>query len=159
MAGQDEQLQLVTFRLGDEKYGIDIMDVQEIVRDQEIRAIPNAPLYIAGILNLRGSIIPIINLHERFHFKKVQLSAGEELLSGIIIIKINQMQLGVIIDKVSRVVTIDLKIVQPAPQMITGIGSEYIQGVVREEEGYLIILDISRLFNPRELQQISDISK
>ena len=159
MAEQENQLQLVTFQLGEEKYGIDIMNVKEIVREQEIRPIPNAPLYVAGILNLRGSIIPIINLHQRFHFRKAQLNAEEELLSGIIIIKINQMELGVIIDKVSRVATIDLDLVQPPPQMISGIGAEYIQGVVREEEGYLIIMDIGRLFNPRELQQISDISK
>ncbi len=158
MAEQDSKLQLVTFQLGEEKYGIDIMEVKGIIRSQEIRPIPSAPLYVEGILNLRGSIIPIINLHQRFHIEKAELSEDEELLSGIIIVEINKRQLGVIIDKVSRVITIDGNTVQPPPQMISRIGSEYIQGVVSEKEGYLIILDIRRLFNPRELQQISNIS-
>jgi len=84
---QKDNLQLVTFQLGEEKYGITIMDVKEIQRSLEIRAIPNAPLYIEGIANLRGTIIPIINLH-------------------------------------------------PPPQMISGIGNEYIQGVVNGEREY-----------------------
>ena len=83
----------------------------------------------------------------------------EELLSGFIIIDIAGMKLGVIIDRVSRVVAIEPDSIQPPPQMITGIGSEYIQGVVRQESGYLIILDIRRLFNPTELQKISNLNK
>ncbi|HOT63548.1 MAG TPA: chemotaxis protein CheW, partial [Treponemataceae bacterium] len=70
MAAVDTQLQLVTFQLGEELYGVDIMDVKEIVRVQEVRAIPNAQYYVEGIFNLRSEIIPIINLHKRFHLKK-----------------------------------------------------------------------------------------
>lgn len=155
---QKDTLQLVTFQLGKEKYGIDIMEVKEIQRSLEIRTIPNAPLYVEGISNLRGAIIPIINLHQRFHFNRADLSEEEQLLSGVIIINVNNMLLGVIIDKISRVMTIQVKSIQPPPQMISGIGSEYIQGVVNEEGEYLIILDIGRLFNPIELQRISSIS-
>ena len=70
MAERDTQIQLVTFQLSEELYGIDIMDVKEIVRVQDIRPLPNAPGYIEGLFNLRGEIIPIINLHKRFHLKK-----------------------------------------------------------------------------------------
>lgn len=156
---QKDTLQLVTFQLGEEKYGIDIMDVKEIQRSLEIRAIPNTPLYIEGIANLRGTIIPILNLHERFHIDRADLSEEELLLNGTIIININNMLLGMIIDKISRVMTIRVKSIQAPPQMISGIGSEYIQGVVNEEGEYLIILDISRLFNPIELQRITSISE
>jgi purine-binding chemotaxis protein CheW len=154
-----EQNQLVTFQLGEELYGINIMDVKEIVRVQEIRAIPNAPVYVEGIFNLRSEIIPIINLHKRFHLKKVLTSEEDELLSGFIIIDIDGMKLGVIIDRVSRVVTIEKDDVQPPPQMLSGIGAEYIQGVVRQDQGYLIILDIRDLFNPKELQKIADLRR
>jgi purine-binding chemotaxis protein CheW len=154
-----EQNQLVTFQLGEELYGINIMDVKEIVRVQEIRAIPNAPVYVEGIFNLRSEIIPIINLHKRFHLKKVLNSEEDELLSGFIIIDIDGMKLGVIIDRVSRVVTIEKDDVQPPPQMLSGIGAEYIQGVVRQDQGYLIILDIRDLFNPKELQKIADLRR
>jgi purine-binding chemotaxis protein CheW len=154
-----DQNQLVTFQLGEELYGINIMDVKEIVRVQAIRGIPNAPGYVEGIFNLRSEIIPIINLHKRFHLKKILNSEEDELLSGFIIIDIDGMKLGVIIDRVSRVVTIEKEDIQPPPQMLSGIGAEYIQGVVRQEQGYLIILDIRDLFNPKELQKISELRR
>jgi purine-binding chemotaxis protein CheW len=154
-----ESNQLVTFQLGEELYGINIMDVKEIVRVQAIRAIPNAPTYVEGIFNLRSEIIPIVNLHKRFHLKKAAASEDDELLSGFIILDIDGMKLGVIIDRVSRVVTIEKEEIQPPPQMITGIGAEYIKGVVRQEEGYLIILNIRVLFNPKELQKILELRR
>jgi purine-binding chemotaxis protein CheW len=154
-----DQRQLVTFQIGEELYGINIMDVKEIVRVQDIRAIPNAPGYVEGIFNLRSEIIPIISLHRRFHIKKAFTSEEDELLSGFIIIDIDGMKLGVIIDRVSRVVTIEKEDVQPPPQMLSGIGAEYIQGVVRQEGGYLIILNIRDLFNPKELQKIAELTK
>ncbi|MEI8094087.1 MAG: chemotaxis protein CheW [Spirochaetales bacterium] len=156
---KDGQKQLVTFQLGNEQYGIDIMDVHEIWKVEAIRPIPNAPSYVEGIFNLRGDIVPVINLHRRFHIKRIQLSEDDELLSGSIIININGTKIGIIIDKVLRVVSIELDQVQPPPQIISGIGAEYIQGVVQGEDGYLIILDIQRLFDSKELQQISSISR
>jgi purine-binding chemotaxis protein CheW len=155
---ENRQLQLVTFELAEELYGIDIMSVDGIVRREDVRPIPNAPSYVEGIFNLRGDIIPIINLHKRFHLKRPKMSEEDQLLSGFIIIEINGMKLGVIIDKVSRVLTVDLHKMQPPPQLLSGIGAEYIQGVYNREEGYLIVLDIQRLFDPKELQQLGDIA-
>ncbi len=157
MAGEDVKRQLVTFQLGEEHYGIDIMKVKEIHKVRNIRQIPNAPAYVEGIFNLRGSIIPLINLHKRFHLRRAVLEEGEELLSGFLIIDLEGKQLGIFIDKISRVVTIDSEKIQPPPQMLSGIGAEYIHGVTQEEEGYLIILDIDRLFDPKELKQISEM--
>ena len=159
MTESDTQQQLVTFQLGAEVYGINIMDVKEIVRVYEVRPIPNAPSYVEGIFNLRGEIIPIINLHKRFHLKKLEVDETEEFLSGFIIIDVEGMKLGVIIDKVSRVVTVEKADIQPPPQMLSGIGTEYIRGVVRQEQGYLIILEIRDIFNPRELQKIADLRR
>ena len=151
--------QLVTFQLGEELYGINIMDVKEIVRVQSIRGIPNAPVYVEGIFNLRSEIIPIINLHKRFHLKKLVSSEEDELLSGFVILDIDGMKLGIIIDRISRVITIEKEEVQPPPQMLSGIGAEYIRGVVRQEQGYLIILNIRDLFNPKELQKIAELRR
>jgi len=154
-----ESSQLVTFNLGEELYGIDIMDVKEIVRVQEIRPIPNAPTYVEGIFNLRSEIIPIISLHKRFHLKKLITNEEDELLSGFVIVDIDGIKLGIIIDKISRVVTIQKDEVQPPPQMFSGIGAEYIQGVVHQQDGYLIILNIRDLFNPKELQKIAELRR
>jgi purine-binding chemotaxis protein CheW len=154
-----ESNQLVTFQLGEELYGINIMDVKEIVRVQSVRDIPNAPSYVEGIFHLRSEIIPVINLHKRFHLKKIAVSEEDELLSGFVILDIDGMKLGIIIDKVSRVVTIEKDEIQPPPQMVSGIGAEYIQGVVRQDSGYLIILNIRDLFNPKELQKLAAIRR
>jgi len=150
-----EQLQMVTFQLAQETYGIDILDVKEIVRIKEVRPIPASPPYVEGIFNLRSEIIPIINLHRRFALKRSILADDEKLLSGFVIIEIDGIKFGIIIDKVSRVVTIDKAQIQPPPQMLTGIGAEYIQGVVRQGNDYLIILNIRSLFNAKELQKLA----
>ncbi len=159
MSDTVQSLQLVTFQLGDEQYGIDIMDVEGIVKIEEVRPIPNAPAYVEGIFNLRGEIIPVINLHRRFHIKHAELTEEDQLLSGFVIINIDGRHLAVLIDKVARVVTISSDQIQPPPQVISGIGTEYIQGVVSEEDRYLIILDIDRLFNRKELQQLERIQR
>lgn len=159
MAEGDRMLQVVTFRLGDELYGVDIMDVKEIVKRQAVRAIPNAPFYVEGIVNLRGEVIPIINLHKRFYLKKMTVNPDDELEDdgGFIILDIEDNKIGVIIDRIERVVPVQAEEIKPPPQMLSGIGTEYIQGVVREEDHYLIILDIRRLFSAKELQKIFEI--
>ena len=158
MADKDDSMQLVTFQLGEEYYGIDIMDVQEIVRLRDVRGIPNSPGYVEGIINLRGEIIPVINLHHRFNLPHVTLTEQDQLLSGFVIIDLRGTKLGMLIDRVSRVVTVQGESIQPPPRILSGIGKEYIRGVASEEEAYLIILDIRRIFDPRELQQLGTIS-
>lgn len=155
---ENRELQLVTFQLGNEQYGIDIMEVEGIVKVEDVRPIPNSPGYVEGIFNLRGEIIPVINLHKRFHLRRPELSDEDKLLSGFVIINIDGMHLAVIIDKVSRVMTVQTAQIQSPPEMLSGIGAEYIQGVVHREEGYLIILDIRRLFNVRELERLESIA-
>lgn len=152
---ENTQIQLVTFQLGEELYGVDIMDVKEIVKVRKVRPIPNAPYYVEGIFNLRSEIIPVINLHKRFQIQKLAVDADDEdFEGGFIILNIDDNKIGIIIDKIARVVTINTEDIKAPPQMISGIGTEYIQGVIRQDEKYLIMLDIRRLFNAKELQKI-----
>ncbi|MBS7261619.1 MAG: chemotaxis protein CheW [Treponema sp.] len=150
------QYQLVTFKLGEELYGVDIMDVKEIVKLQEVRLIPNAPFYVEGIINLRGEIIPIIDLHKRFRIQKTVASQDDLQDAGFIILNIQNNKIGIIIDKIARVVTVKEDEVREPPQMVSGIGTEYIEGVVRQDSGYLIMLNSRKLFNAKELQKIVD---
>ena len=158
MAEENTQCQLVTFQLGEELYGVDIMDVKEIVKVQAVRPIPNAPYYVEGIINLRSEIIPIINLHKRFHIQKMVRHDEDELddedEGGFIILDIEGNKIGIIIDRIARVVPVETSEIKPPPQMLNGIGTEYIQGVVRQDPAYLIILDTRKLFSARELQKI-----
>lgn len=159
MADLDSQFQLVTFHLGEELYGVNIMDVKEIVRLQSVRIIPNAPYYVEGIINLRGEIIPIIDLHKRFKIQAVLQQDEIEMEGGFIILDIDGIKMGIMIDKVERVVSVMAKDVKDPPQMLSGIGSEYIEGVIKEDSGYLIMLNIRKLFNPKELQKITEINR
>ena len=154
MAAENTQIQLVTFQLGGEIYGVDIMDVKEIVKIVPVRPIPNAPYYVEGIFNLRSEIIPVINLHRRFGIKKLTEVDGEDYEGGFVILDIDGMKIGIIIDRIARVVSIQREEIKAPPQMISGIGTEYIQGVVRQDNSYLIMLDIRKIFNARELQKI-----
>lgn len=154
---QDSQFQLVTFQLGDELYGVNIMDVKEIVKLQNVRVIPNAPYYVEGIINLRGEIIPIIALHKRFRIQSIERTEGDDFEGGFIILNIDNNKIGIIIDKVARVVTVHREDVKNPPQMLSGIGSEYIEGVIKEDSGYLIMLNIRKLFDGKELQKIIDM--
>ena len=160
MANNDAQYQLVTFQLGDELYGVDIMDVKEIVKTQSVRPIPQAPYYVEGIFNLRSQIIPVVSLHKRFRLKMLEITEDDdEDQGGFIILNIEGNKIGIIIDKINRVVTVQQDEVKPPPQMLSGIGSEYIQGVIRQENGYLVMLDIRRLFNSKELQKLIGIDQ
>ena len=158
MAADDSMYHLVTFQLGEELYGVDIMDVKEIVKIQAVRPIPNAPYYVEGIFNLRREIIPVINLHKRFRLKKADLDDDNEFEGGFMILNIDGNKIGVIIDRIARVVSVNSADVKAPPQMLSGIGTEYIQGVIRQENGqYLIMLDIRKLFDAKALQNIIDM--
>jgi purine-binding chemotaxis protein CheW len=156
MANRD--LQLVTFFIGPDRYGVDIMSVEEIVRLQEVRQIPGAPAYVAGIRNLRGDIVPIVDLHNRFRIARPPDSEQGRLQRGLMIVSVADTRIGVMVDRVSNVVAVSSEDVQPSPQMVSGIGSEYVTGVVHEGEDYMIILDTAKLFSSHELSQIDTVA-
>jgi purine-binding chemotaxis protein CheW len=146
---------LVTFKIGSEFYGIDIMEVQEIISLPEITPIPNSPSFVDGVINLRGGIIPVVDLGKRFNFEIRELTEDETRLRGIVIIKVEGMIIGIIIDQVNRVISINEEEIQPPPQVIAGIGSEYIEGVSKTDDNLLTILNVKKLFSKQELLQLS----
>jgi purine-binding chemotaxis protein CheW len=146
---------LVTFKIGSEFYGIDIMEVQEIISLPEITPIPNSPSFVDGVINLRGGIIPVVDLGKRFNFEIRELTEDEIRLRGIVIIKVEGMIIGIIIDQVNRVISINEEEIQPPPQVIAGIGSEYIEGVSKTDDNLLTILNVKKLFSKQELLQLS----
>lgn len=151
-----DNISYVTFKIANELYGINIMDVREVVQLCEITPIPNAPAFVDGVINLRGEIIPVVNLGKRFNFKERKFTDEEELLRGIVVLNVNGLIIGIIIDQIKRVVNIDTSQIQPPPQIVSGVGAEFIQGVIKieEEDNFLIILNEKKLFNKEELLQL-----
>ena len=143
---EEETTTLVTFRLGSGEYAIDIMQAKEIIKMEKITLIPNAPYFVEGVINLRGNIIPIIDLKKRFNLEK---SEGNKN-TGIIIVKIEDVDMGIIIDSISKVVSMVNSDIQPPPSMLQGIGQRYIKGVGKMENKLLVVLDLDKLFTNEE---------
>lgn len=147
-----DMLQFVTFNLGRQKYAIDILKVQEINNLKDITPIPNAPEYMEGAINLRGKVIPVINLRRRLHLESQPLSG----LSKIIIIDIKGLILGMVVDSVSDVLRIPSDVVESAPPVASGgIRSDLIRGIAKLADMLVIILDLDELMDTRDLKTAS----
>lgn len=141
-----ELLQLVTFSIGEEEFGVDILKVQEIIRTMEITKVPRAPVFVEGVINLRGKVIPILDLRKRFGLE----SRGHDKHTRIIVIEISNMIVGFVVDSVSEVLRIPADTVEPPPPVVSGLESEYISGVGKLEDRLLILLDLDRLLSGDE---------
>lgn len=146
-AGNDGELQLVSFNIGSEEFGVDILKVQEINRMVEITRVPQAPLYVEGVINLRGKVIPIIDLRKRFGIE----ARGYDKNTRIVVVDINGTIMGMIVDAVSEVLRLPASIIENPPEIVTGLNSEYIKGVAKLEDRLLIFLDLSKVIDANEL--------
>jgi purine-binding chemotaxis protein CheW len=142
----DETLQLVTFHLGNEEFGIDIKKVQEINRMIDITKIPNAPAYVEGVVNLRGKIIPIVSLRTKLGLGE----ADRDKATRIMIVEIEGRILGFIVDSVSEVLRIQDPKIEAPPSITGGSDSAYIEGVINLADRILILLDLKVLFGDRK---------
>ncbi len=138
----NEQLQLVTFGVGDELFAIDILAVQEINRMMTITRVPQSPDCLEGVINLRGRIIPVVDLRKRFGLDVTE--HGQD--SRIIVIEVRGCVLGFIVDRVNEVLRVDSAVVDAPPPMAGGIGGEYVRGVAKLDKRLVILLDLERLF-------------
>ncbi|OGW20220.1 MAG: chemotaxis protein CheW [Nitrospirae bacterium GWB2_47_37] len=139
-------LQLVTFTLGSEEYAVDILKVQEINRMKEITRVPNSPAYVEGVINLRGKVIPVVNIRKKFGLPE---KATDEQ-SRIMIIDIQGITMGLVVDSVSEVLRVPSDIVEPAPPMTSTITTEFIRGIAKLEDRLIILLDMDRLLGKAE---------
>jgi purine-binding chemotaxis protein CheW len=140
--GSEVVLQLVSFQLGHEIFAIDILGVQEIIRMAEITPVPNAPHYVEGVVNLRGKVIPIINLRTRFG-----LSATEPTKdTRIVVVEVSHMILGFIVDSVEEVLRLPEGCIEPLPSTGRGGGEECHRGVGRVNGDLVMLLDLELLF-------------
>ncbi len=141
LLGSEDVYQLVTFTLGDEVYGIDILAVQEIIRMQNITEIPRTSDYVEGVINLRGKVIPVIDLRKRFNL----LISEESKDTRIIVVEIENKIIGMIVDSVSKVLRLPSSYVEPPSPIVGGVDSNYIKGVGKLNDMLVIILDLSKI--------------
>lgn len=139
--------QYLTLRLGDESYAIDIMRVQEIRSYEEPTKMANSPLFIKGVINLRGVIVPIVDLRMKLNISKVEYNE----FTVVIILNIRGTIIGAVVDAVSDVVTLDAKMVKPAPQFESAIDARFILGLAHVGERMLIVMNMEALLSNAEL--------
>jgi purine-binding chemotaxis protein CheW len=148
-----ELIQLVTFSIGEEEFGVDILKVQEIIRMMEITKVPKAPDFVEGVINLRGNVIPIVDLRKRFGLE----TRDRDKNTRTIVIEINNMIVGFIVDAVSEVLRIPADTVEPPPPVVAGLEAEYISGVGKLEDRLLILLDLDRLLSSEEVDVLAQV--
>jgi purine-binding chemotaxis protein CheW len=145
-----EVVQIVSFHLGREEYGVDIAQVQEIIRLVDITHVPRAPRFIDGVINLRGQLIPIIDLRTRFDMPRVEPTKS----TRIVVTEISDKRIGIVVDSVSEVVNIPIENVEQAPEIVAGVGTEYIRSVGKLGDRLVIMLDLTMVVSAQEKKQL-----
>lgn len=144
------QKQYVIFKLNREEYGVEISHVQEITEIKSITSVPNTPPFVEGIINLRGKIVPIVSIKKRFGLSKME-GAEEE---RIIIINLNDRQVGFVVDDASQVLTLDESQIENPPELVAGIDRDYIIGIGKVEEKIIVLLDLEKILTETEKREI-----
>lgn len=150
-AAADPVIQLVTFRLQDETYGINVMQVQEVLRISEIAPVPGAPPYVLGIINLRGNVVTVIDTRSRFGLSNTETDDS----SRIVIIESEQQVVGILVDSVAEVVELRQSEIDSAPNVGNEESSRYIQGVASHNDDLLIVVDLNKLLTEEEWSEMA----
>ena len=151
---KEERIQLVSFKIGNEEHGIDVLKVREIIRMSNITRVPNTPHYIEGVINLRGKVIPIISLRMKFSLPE----AENDNRTRIIVMDMDNELMGFVVDSVAEVIRIAISEIQPPPPIVTGgIDQECLAGVIHHAERLLVLLDLEKMFSPDERKTFTDM--
>ena len=143
--------QLVVFTLGDETYGVDIATVREIIRMQAITAVPGTAHFVEGVINLRGTVIPVVDLRKRFRLNEAE--HGKE--ARIVVLNSEGQEIGVIVDSVAEVLCVSSDAIEPPSSMITTTDSEYLLGIVKLPDRLVILLDTERLLSREDHNKLA----
>jgi purine-binding chemotaxis protein CheW len=149
----DEVLQWVTYRLDEETYGINVMQVQEVLRYTEIAPVPGAPDYVLGIINLRGNVVTVIDTRSRFGLPSAQTTDN----SRIVIIESEEQVVGILVDSVAEVVYLRSSEIDSAPNVGTEESAKFIQGVSNQKGELLILVDLNKLLSDDEWDEMSSL--
>jgi purine-binding chemotaxis protein CheW len=147
---QQELLQLVSFKIGEEEFGVDILKVQEINRMSQITKVPNTPEFIEGVINLRGRIIPVIDMRVKLGMMKKEHGKN----TRIVVVELSGQTVGFIVDEVNEVLRISKEITEAPPDIVGGVNSDYITSIGKLEDRLLILLELEKILSKSEIDQL-----
>jgi purine-binding chemotaxis protein CheW len=148
--GNDEVLQWVTFKLDSETYGINVMQVQEVLRYSEIAPVPGAPMYVLGIINLRGNVVTVIDTRTRFGLETSEVTDN----TRVVIIELEKQVIGILVDSVAEVVYLRASEIDMAPNVGNDESAKFIQGVSNKDGELLILVDLNKLLADEEWDEL-----
>lgn len=151
----DQFEQLIVFQLADEYYGVDIGAVNTIIRMQEITAVPRTPTFVEGVINLRGSIIPVIDLRKRFALPISEVTKA----SRIVVVESNGIMIGMVVDEVVETLKISIDSIEPPSPVISSVDAQYLRGIGKQGDRLVILLDLNLILSSKEATNISKIEK
>ncbi len=149
--GKVGEEQLVVFTLANETYGIAISTVNEIIRMQDITEVPRTPDFVEGVINLRGRIVPVIDLRKRFGLEAAEATQA----SRIMVVELQGLTVGMIVDSVSEVLRLPTDSIEPTPAIASGVDSAYLKGVGKWDDRLIILLDIEKVLYQSEQEEVA----
>jgi purine-binding chemotaxis protein CheW len=154
-AGSDEILQIITFKVGKEEFSVSILRVQEIIRLTEITSVPNSPAFVEGVINLRGKVIPVIDSRKRFGLPQAERTDA----SRVIVVDSDGKVVGLIVDSVTEVIQLKRSTVEPPPDIVGGVDSDYIDGVGKYDNRLVILLNLAKLLSFKESERLEEVAQ
>ena len=154
----NETRQYLTFKLSDEMFGVDVAQVREILDYIKITKVPQTPDFMCGVINLRGSVVPVVDMNLKFSMAKTERTVN----TCIVVVEVNidgdTTVLGALVDSVQEVFEIEPENIEPAPRIGTKLKTEFIKGMGKHNERFIIILDIDKIFSSEELLSVKENS-
>ena len=159
MAAVDEEDQHLTFDLSGEELAVPVLNIREIIRYGKLTRMPMVPEFIEGVINLRGSVVPVINLSAKFGLKKTEADKRTCIIIMEIEMSKGNVIMGIVVDKVLQVIAIPEGNIEPSPTLGANIQTNFIKGMARIEDGFIVILDVSKALSVEEIAMVSDMHK
>ncbi len=150
MGADNREIKVVCFRLGQDMYAADIMRVREIIKPMKLTGLPDAPEFIDGVINLRGSVIPVLNLHKRFRLPEPVSAKNTRLLT----VSIAGQAFAMVVDEVTEVTTVPVKDLRPPPQFAQGVGREYLIAVCLVNGSLVMLLNLDSILQSHEVEEV-----
>lgn len=151
---QREEKQFIVFSINKERFGVDVSQIKQIIPVMESTNIPNAPSFVKGVIDLRGDIIPIVNLREKLSYSN---SSSQNKDTKIIIVELDNNIIGMEVDSVTEMMRVYVDEINEPPTMVKGINSNYLYGVAKFQESLLILLDLSKILSEKEITELDKI--
>jgi len=149
------EVQLAVFKVAGEEFALDIMEIMEIIRPQKITKVPKAPAFVEGIINLRGKIVPVLEMRGRFG----SAASGDPKHARIIIVKAGESLFGIVVDEVSEVMYLSRDQIDSTPDVVKGVDVEYLKNVGKVGDRLILILDTGKLLTKEEIRELRDVGE